>query len=105
MIRFSIPIDIQTVAATASEAFALATPLRVDQLVALAIGEAIGFRAPADKRERSIRRVLAGLHARDFVVEVDGRIYERLDAIAVCSGTITLRFFSNERHGPRLPAS
>ena len=99
VIRFAIPIDVETVAATACEAFALATPLRVDRLLALAIGEAIGSRAPADKRERSIRRVLAGFSAGDFVIDVDGRIYDRPDSIAVCSGTITLRFFSNETRG------
>jgi hypothetical protein len=105
VIRFSIPVDINTVAATACEVFALATPLRVDQLLALAIGEAIGSRAPADKRERSIRRVLAAFRAGDFVVDVDGRLYDRPDAVAVCSGTITVRFFSDKTRGRSLNAT
>lgn len=105
MIRLAIPVDADTIAATASEVFALATPLRVDQLLALAIVEAIGARAPADKRERSIRRVLGAFRAGEFVVDIDGRIYDRAEAIAVCSGTITVRFFSNEPRGRSLNAT
>lgn len=105
MVRLAIPVDVNTVAATACEVFALATPLRVDQLLALAIGEAIGSRAPADKRERSIRRALAGFRAGDFVVDIDGRIHDRPETIAVCSGTITVRFFSNETRRRRLNAT
>jgi hypothetical protein len=105
VIRLVIPVDAHTVAATASEVFALATPLRVDQLLALAIGEAIGTRAPADKRERTIRRALAGFRAGDFLIDIDGRIHDRPDTIAVCSGTITVRFYSNETRRSRLSAS
>src|SRR5271154_4234999 len=75
MLRGSVPIDVNAVAASESMAFALATPLRVEDLVVAAIVEALGSRAPHDKRERVIRRTLAGLCARDFVVEIDGRIY------------------------------
>jgi hypothetical protein len=105
VIRFAVPIDVDTVTATACEAFALATPLRVDSLLALAVGEAIGSRAPSDKRERTIRRVLAAFRAGDFVIDIEGRIYERPETIAVCSGTVTLRFFSNERRSRSLPTT
>ncbi len=96
MIRVPVPIDVATVARTANSAFALATPLRVEQLLVLAVHEAHGARAPADKRERGIRTVLEGLRAGKFVVDVDGRIYERGDDVVVCAGTATLRFFSTE---------
>ena len=105
MIRLDIPVDVNTVAATACDVFALATPLRVDQLLALAIGEAIGARAPADKRERTIRRALASFRAGDFLIDIDGRVHDRPDTIAVCSGTIIVRFYSNETRRSRLNAS
>jgi hypothetical protein len=105
VIRLAIPVDVNTVAATACDVFALATPLRVDQLLALAIGEAIGARAPADKRERTIRRALASFRAGDFLIDIDGRVHDRPDTIAVCSGTITVRFYSNETRRSRLNAS
>ncbi len=103
MIRLPIPIDLGTVATTTSGAFALATPLRVDRLLVLAILEALGKRAPQDKRERSIRRALDGLRRGDFVVDIDGRLYRRPDDVAVCSGIVTLRFFSTEPHRRKLP--
>ncbi len=96
MIRVLVPIDVGTVAATACSVFALATPLRVEQLVVLAVGEALGARAPHDKRERAIATVLDGLRAGKFVVDVDGRLYERGNDTALCAGTATLRFFSTE---------
>lgn len=104
MIRTPVPIDIGTISATANGAFALATPLRVDTLVALAVTQALGARAPRDKRERSIRATLAGLAAGEFVVDVDGRTFERPDDVVVCTGTATLRFFSTGRTAGRLPA-
>lgn len=91
-----IPIDLATIAATTSGAFALATPLRVDRLLALAIAHSLGSRAPQDKRERSIRTNLGAFLAGKFVVDIDGRIYDRPDSVVVCSGTATLRFFANE---------
>ena len=104
MIRVPIPIDLGTISATASCAFALATPLRVDRLLELAVREALGTRAPHDKRERGIRTTLDGIASGRFVVDVDGRIFDRPDAVVVCSGTATLRFFSTEPHRRSLPA-
>ena len=101
VIRVPIPIDVGTIAATASDAFALATPIRVDCLLALAVREALGARAPYDKRERSVRATLAGFTAGKFVVDVDGRVYDRPDAVVVCSGTAVLRFFATGAHRER----
>jgi hypothetical protein len=96
VIRVAVPIDVGTIAATASCAFALATPLRVDRLLTLAVREALGGRAPQDKRSRGIETTLAGFQAGRFVVDIDGRIYDRPDAVVMCSGFVTLRFFSTE---------
>jgi hypothetical protein len=93
MLRVAVPIDVTAVARTASAAFALATPLRVRELVTTAVIEALGPRAPQDKRERVLRSTLASLAAGTYVVEVDGRVYTDPDDVAVCSGTATLRFF------------
>ena len=93
MIRVSVPIDVNAVAASESGAFALATPLRVEDIVRVAIVTALGPRAPQDKRERMISRTLDGLCAREYVVEIDGRIYDHGSDIAVCAGIATLRFF------------
>ncbi len=94
MIRVAIPIDIGTVAATSCSAFALATPLRVDELLKLAVYEALGTRAPQDKRERGVRTTLAGLTAGEFVIDVDGRRYARPEDVVVCAHTAALRFFA-----------
>ncbi len=96
VIRVSIPIDVGTVAATASSAFAHATPIRVDRLLALAVGQACGARAPQDKRDRSIRAALDGFRAGKFMIDIDGRLFDRPEAIVVCSGSATLRFFFAE---------
>ncbi|HTD34674.1 MAG TPA: hypothetical protein VK665_13480 [Candidatus Elarobacter sp.] len=93
MLRVAVPIDVSAVARTASTAFALVTPLRVGELLAAAVVEALGPRAPQDKRERVVRSTLAGLRDGSYVVEVDGRVYTDPDDVAVCSGTVTLRFF------------
>ncbi len=103
VLRVPIPIDLATIAATASGAFALATPLRVDRLIALAIAQSLGNRAPQDKRERSIRTNLNAFRAGEFVVDVDGRIYDRPESVVVCSGVATLRFFANEPGRRELP--
>jgi hypothetical protein len=103
VIRVPIPIDVGTIAATASAAFALATPIRIDRLLALAVTEAMGMRAPADKRERGVSATLAGFAAGEFVVDVDGRIFRRPDEVVVCAGTATLRFFSTESRRHSLP--
>lgn len=102
VIRVPVPIDVGTIAETASCAFALATPLRVDRLLTLAVLEALGTRAPQDKRERGIRRTLAEFAAGSFVVDVDGRVYDRPDDVVVCTGVASLRFFSTTRE--RAPA-
>jgi hypothetical protein len=102
VIRVPVPIDVGTIAETASCAFALATPIRVDRLLALAVLEALGTRAPQDKRERGIRRTLAEFAAGTFVVDVDGRLYDRPDDVVVCTGVASLRFFSTTRE--RAPA-
>jgi hypothetical protein len=94
MFRVAVPIDVSAVSSTASTAFALATPLRVGDLLAVAVIEALGPRAPQDKRERVVRSTLAGLRAGSFVLEIDGRLYTDPDEVAVCSGTATLRFFA-----------
>ena len=93
MLRVAVPIDVSAVAAAASGAFALATPLRVGDLLAAAVVEALGPRAPQDKRERVIASTLAGLAGGSYVVEIDGRMYVHPDEVAVCAGTASLRFF------------
>ena len=96
MIRVSIPVDVGTVSATGSSAFALATPIRVERLLALAVSQSCGERAPQEKRDRHVRATLDGFRAGKFVVDIDGRLYDRADAVAVCSGVATLRFFLRE---------
>ncbi len=103
VIQVPVPIDVGTIAATASRVFALATPIRVDRLLALAVSEAMGARAPADKRARGVSTTLAGFAAGAFVVDVDGRIFRRPDETVVCSGVATLRFFSTEPRRRSLP--
>jgi hypothetical protein len=94
MIRVTVPIDDAIVETTGSAAFALATPLRADQLVALAVEEALGARAPQDKRERTLRTVLAGFSAGDFILDIDGRLFAKPSEVVVCAKSATLRFFS-----------
>ena len=78
-------------------AFALATPMRVGELLTHAVLEALGSRAPQDKRERMIASTHAGLNDGAFIVEIDGRIYEHCDDVAVVAGVATVRFFRRER--------
>jgi hypothetical protein len=96
VIRVPIPIDVGTIAATAGSAFALATPFRVDRLIALAVAQSCGERTPREKRDRHVRATLDGFLAGKFVVEIDGRQFDRPDAVVVCSGIATLRFFLRE---------
>ncbi len=100
MLRVAVPIDVSAVSRTASAAFALATPLRVRDLLVAAVLEALGPRAPQDKRDRAIRSTLAGLAEETYVVEIDGRVYDDPDDVVVCAGTATLRFFL--RHALRV---
>jgi hypothetical protein len=98
MIRVSVPIDLTAVVSNASAAFALATPLRLADIVATAVVVSLGARAPQDKRERAVRRTLDGLHAGEFVVEIDGRVYSDANDVVVCAGVIALRFFSRRTY-------
>jgi hypothetical protein len=97
MIRVKVPLDLHAVAAAGSGAFALATPLRVRDLLAFAVREALGSRAPIDKFSRSIARTLAGLAAGDFTIDVNGRSFGDADAVVVCTGTADVRFFLRQR--------
>lgn len=92
-----IPLDLHTVATAGSAAFAFATPLRIRDLLALAVREAIGSRAPRDKFLRSMHRTLAGLAAGDFSVDVDGRTFVDAESVVVCEGTVQVRFFLQRR--------
>ncbi|MDQ2865378.1 MAG: hypothetical protein M3R51_04075 [Candidatus Eremiobacteraeota bacterium] len=93
MIRVRVPLDIHAVASGGSAAFAFATPLRIRELVALAVREAIGARAPYDKFQRSIARTLAGLRGGDFSIDIDGRNFIDPEAVVMCEGTVSVRFF------------
>jgi hypothetical protein len=97
MIRVKVPLDLHAVAVGGSGAFALATPLRVRDLVEFAVREAIGLRAPQDKFARSMHRTLAGLAAGDYIVDVNGRTFADPDAIVVCEQTADVRFFLARR--------
>ena len=97
MIRVKVPLDLHAVAIGGSGAFALATPLRVRELLEFAVREAIGTRAPHDKFSRSVHRTLAGLAAGDFIIDVDGRSFADAETIVVCEGTADVRFFVNKR--------
>jgi hypothetical protein len=101
MIRVTIPVDDRIIAAAGSDAFSFATPLRADQLIALAVDQALGARAPQDKRERMLRTVTASFSAGDFILDVDGRLIADPAVVVVCAKTATLRFFASRR--PRSP--
>jgi hypothetical protein len=97
MIRVKVPLDLHAVAVGGSGAFALATPLRIRDLLKFVVREALGARAPYDKFVRSIRRTLAGLEAGDFIVDVDGRSFADADAVVMCESTADVRFFLTQR--------
>jgi hypothetical protein len=103
VIRVRVPLDLHAVAAGGSEAFALATPLRVRELLALAVREAIGMRAPHDKFVRSVHRTLTGLTNGDFTLDIDGRTFADPDAVVVCDGTAVVRFFTDQRRRAGVP--
>ena len=98
-----VPLDLHAVAATACGAFAAATPMRIDKMVELAVKEAQGLRAPADKVARSIASTLAGLYAGHFTVDVNGRTFADPHDVIVCAGCADVRFFlaSRSRSGTR----
>jgi hypothetical protein len=93
MIRVRVPVDVTTVLDAASSAFALATPLRVGEILTHAVLEALGPRAPQDKRERAVASVHAGFNAGEFRLEIDGRLYEHCDDVVVVAGEALVRFF------------
>ena len=95
MLHVHVPIDIGTATTSQSPVFALATPMRVRELLQLAIEQALGKRAPADKRERNLATTLEGLVLRQFALDIDGRLYDDPDTCIVCSGTVTMRFFAS----------
>ncbi|MGC1381840.1 MAG: hypothetical protein WA814_12555 [Candidatus Baltobacteraceae bacterium] len=97
MIRVKVPLDLHAVAVAGSGAFALATPVRIRDLLAFAVREAVGSRAPYDKFARSVRRTLAGLAAGDFTIDVNGRSFGDADAVVLCEGTADIRFFLSQR--------
>jgi hypothetical protein len=103
VIRVAVPVDIGTIVAEGSGAFALATPLRVGELLALAVREVLGSGAPNDKLERGIRTTLAGLRAGEFVVDIDGRVFDDPTAVVICSGYAALRFFARRAERIRRP--
>ncbi|MDQ6933653.1 MAG: hypothetical protein M3160_10850 [Candidatus Eremiobacteraeota bacterium] len=95
-----MPLDIHAVIANRSTAFALATPLRVETLIAMAVREAGGLRAPHDKIVRMTESTLGSFAAGEFVVTIDGRAYARAGDVAVCSDTVCIRFFSQDVRVP-----
>lgn len=97
MIRVRVPLDLHAVACSGCGAFALATPLRVRDLVSLAVREAIGARAPDDKFTRSLRTTLLGLSAGRFTVDIDGRTYRDAEDVVVCADIANVRFFMPAR--------
>ncbi len=97
MIRVRVPLDLHAVASSGAAAFALATPLRVRDLLALAVREAIGDLAPQDKFLRSVHRTLRGLALGDYTLNIDGRTFADPETVVVCSGTADIRFFTSPR--------
>jgi len=93
VIRVRVPLDLHAVSVGGSAAFALATPLRVRDLLALAVREAIGARAPHDKFLRSMHRTLTGLANGDFSVDIDGRLFADSESVVMCEGSVCVRFF------------
>jgi hypothetical protein len=98
VIRIRVPLDLHAVATDGATAFALATPLRVRELLAMAVREAIGALAPHDKFLRSVRRTMTGFERGDFSVTVDGREVRDPDDVLVCEGCADVRFFLNIPH-------
>ncbi len=100
MIRVRVPLDIHAVACSGCGAFALATPLRVRDLLSLAVRQAIGSRAPHDKFARNLRATLLGLSGGRFTVDVDGRHFSDPEQVVVCEGVADVRFFLPSRRLP-----
>ena len=96
-IRVRVPLDLHAVSCNGSGAFALATPVRVRDLLSLAVREAIGAKAPADKFARSLRTTLLGLSTGRFTVDINGRLFSDADAVVVCGDTADVRFYTPSR--------
>ena len=97
VVRVNVPLDLSVVRSTACAAFALATPMRIEEIVALAVREAQGARAPVDKIKRCIRTTLAGFYAGNFVVDVDGRAFRDPRTVVMCERWANVRFFLRTR--------
>ncbi|MBV8150972.1 MAG: hypothetical protein JO101_04775 [Candidatus Eremiobacteraeota bacterium] len=95
MVRVPVPIDLVTAVSAGASAFAAVTPMRVRTLLELAIARVLGRHAPLDKRERALGAAVAGMRAGTFRLHVDGRFIADPEAIVVCSGSATLRFFAH----------
>lgn len=108
VIRVRVPLDLHTVARSGSGAFAMATPLRVRELVALAVREASGSRAPAEKLARNLRSTFHGISSGRFRVDIDGRAFDDMDGTVLCGPTADVRFFlarAAQRRSSEMPAS
>ena len=68
--------------------------MRVGALLEMAVNEALGPRAPDDKRARCLRTTMSGLLNGSFVLDIDGRIFSRPEDVVVCADSVTLRFFA-----------
>ena len=93
VIQVRIPLDLQAIADGGASAFALATPLALSQILALAVRESIGTLAPQDLYERNLARTLAAVGSGDIQVTVDGRECMRADEVIVCGSFASVRFF------------
>ena len=93
VIRVRVPLDLHAVAESGSGAFALATPLRVRDVLSLAVRAAIGERAPAETFARSLRMTLAGLSDGRFIVVIDGRRFQDIGSVVLCRDVADVRFF------------
>jgi hypothetical protein len=101
VVRVNVPLDLSVVRSTACAAFAFATPMRIEEIVALAVREAQGARAPVDKIRRCIRATLAGLYAGNFFVDVDGRAFRDPRTVVMCERWANVRFFLRTRTAKR----
>ena len=71
--------------------------MRLDKVVELAVKEAQGQRAPADKVRRTIQTTLDGLCSGQFTVDVDGRTFANPHDVVVCAQSAVVRFFLSAR--------
>ena len=101
VVRVNVPLDLSVVRSTACAVFALATPMRIDQIVALAVREAQGAKAPVDKIKRCIRATLAGFYAGHFFVDVNGRTFRDPRTVVMCERWANVRFFLRARAAQR----